>query len=137
MFGEVQLLKESSCQEWEKTPNVKTVATLSWLSPACEATDGSPTLLLVTGCRHELWATTSYKWKQLYQKGFNHPRKDEQADRQVRQTSLQLTWKSQAYPPSTHPPAKPPSNRAGRKRNRFTHYPKDPNIAKYADARKL
>ena len=38
------------------------------------------------------WVSMSNKWNQIYQKGFNHSRKDCQVDRQVRQTSLQLTW---------------------------------------------
>ena len=35
-------------------------------------------MLWVTGSKHELWATMSYKWKQIYHNSFNHSRKDEQ-----------------------------------------------------------
>ena len=47
-----------------------------------------------------------------------------------------VTIPAPALPPFAHPPAKPTSNKAGRKNNVFNHCPKT-QIAKYADTRKL
>ena len=93
--------------------------------------------LLVTGSRHKLWATTSYKWRQSYQNGFNPSRKDRQVERQVRQTSLQLTWKYHRQ--HCVLPRILQQNRLETERGESTIYLlifRKTRIAKYADARK-
>ena len=83
--------------------------------------------LCVTGSRHKLWATTSWKCKQIYQNGFNHSRKDWRGDLQF----WHVCPADVDIPPpallSAPPPAKPTSNEAWGKHNSSTHFCKDPN----------
>ena len=72
--------------------SVKPTTTFLWWSQARKQQNTRPELR-ATRSWHNLSATTSDVWKQNYQNGFNHSRKDSQGDRHVRQTSLQVTWK--------------------------------------------
>ena len=95
MFVEIQLLKESTAvlslenlyEEngylYELHPShpsylikngtqsrEQPTTTSPWLSQACKQPITRPELR-VTGSRHELWATMTYKWKLTYQNGFS------------------------------------------------------------------
>ena len=81
MFGEIQLLKESPavlsleklCEEnrylYELHPSQPNHIS-PWVVPGMQAADHRPELR-VTGSRHELWATMTYKWKLTYKNGFS------------------------------------------------------------------
>ena len=75
----------------EERSSVKPTSPFPWCPQACNQPNTRHKLWM-TGSRHELWATVNCKLIRNYQNGFNDSRKDKQGDRQVRQTSLQLTW---------------------------------------------
>ena len=104
----------------------KPTATSCCLSQACKQLMTRPELW-VTGSRHKLWATTSWKWKQIYQNGFNHSRKDWRGDLQFWHVSPADVDIPPPALPSAPPPAKPTSNKAWGKHNSSTHFCKDPN----------
>ena len=113
MFAQIEVLKEAPAvlslgkfydengftYEWHQSYLITSVRdtdcknpTFPWLSQPCKQQNTRPRLW-PTRSWHKLWATTSDLWKQNYQNGFNHSRKDGQRDRGVRHASLQLTWK--------------------------------------------
>ena len=75
-----------------RTSNVKQTTTHPWLFQACQHLVTRP-VLWVNGSRHELWATTGDVWKQNHQNGSQPFTEALAKDRQVRQTSLQVTWR--------------------------------------------
>ena len=122
-----------SRQAWEniecknRQPHPATTTSRRW-AHACKQPN-TKSKLWVTRSRHELWATMSQMWKQLYQNGCNHSRQDYKggSSNSTDVSPGDVETPPPVLLPSVHPPAKPSSNRAGGKHNFFTHFPKDPN----------